>query len=129
MRRRFYPLIGTLVVAVLLSVPAAASAWSIHNYRVRDAGPEIVHKLTLCQNQGKRLLFQFVAYTETVDGGDPGFVRRTESFRRGCWRYPIVHNDDLRYRGWYYGRMRVRLLGASGASAPRYTSWKRFWSS
>jgi hypothetical protein len=113
--------LGIAAVAV-----AVANAYSIHRYTVRDAGPEIVHKLTVCDWQirpGFEVKFGFVAYTEHESGDDGGSVRYTDWLSRGCTRETLTHDDDLEYEGRYFGRVRVR------SGAVRFTSWRPFWSS
>jgi hypothetical protein len=118
---------GAFLAALIgLSAATAAEAWTIHRYTVRDAGPEIVHKLTVCDwgiRPGFEARFRFVAYTEAEDGSDGGSVRFTDWLTRGCTRESLVHDDDLRYEGTYFGRVRVR------SGAVRFTSWRPFWSS
>lgn len=100
----------------------------MYDYRVRDAGPEIVHKLTICgaAPPGFQRRFYFTAYTEAGDRTDAGSVRYRRWIASGCWRQVFRHDDDLSYRGWYYGRLRVRN---GYTSAVRLSSWRRFWSS
>jgi hypothetical protein len=119
--------VGLAIAAASLAAVPAAHGWSIHNYRVRDAGAVIVHKLTVCTNppRGKEDRFHFLAYTEYEDGSDAGDARYREWFSRGCWRFTMRH-DDLRYEGWYYGRVRVRH---DFSNTVRWTGWRRFWSS
>lgn len=112
----------------MLAAPAAAEAWSIHRYTVRDAGPSIVHKVTVCRAAppGYERKFHFTAYSESATGEDGGSVHRYNWLDDSCWRIVVEHNDDLEYTGRYFGRMRIRN-GYTGEV--RWTSWRAFWSS
>jgi hypothetical protein len=125
MRRRF-TFIATM--AAVLGAPTTAHAWSIHDYRVRDAGPSIVHRLTLCSRAqpGYEQKFYFTAYTEDRDGDDAGQVTQYNWFSRGCWTVRVTHEDDLRFEGRYYGRVKVRLARTDWI---KHTAWRAFWSS
>jgi hypothetical protein len=121
-------LLVAAVAAGALAAPSAAQAWSIHEYRVRDAGPTVVHRLTLCSQAkpGYEQKFYFTAYTETGDGSDAGNVKQYNWFSRGCWTVRVEHDDDLKYEGRYYGRVKVRLAHTDWI---KFSSWRAFWSS
>jgi hypothetical protein len=121
---RITALLATVVTAVALAVPAAAQAWSIHSYRVRDAGPEIVHKVTVCDPSPRIHRIRVRAEVE-ADGGDDRHVDYfTDVQNERCIRWSISQRDNLIYEGRYYGRLRISLLGTV-----RFTGWKSFWSS
>jgi hypothetical protein len=115
-------------VLALLVLPATADAFSVHDYRVRDAGAQIVHSVTVCDPYIRSAPLRLRSTHETADGSDRQQYYTTAWMGRGCTRVGIWYRDQLRFEGHYYGRMRVRLLGASGF-ATRRTGWRRFWSS
>jgi hypothetical protein len=124
---------GTIVAAALTgalaaAVPAVAHGWSIHRYSVRDAGPTIVHKVSVCDGapRGLERKFWFTGYSEAGDGSDAGQVRQYQWVGAGCWRIVVEHDDDLQFEGVYYGRMKVRN---AYTGAVRWTGWREFWSS
>jgi hypothetical protein len=112
----------------LLALPASAQGWSMHNFKIRDAGPEIVAKVTVCTSvaPGYEQKFHFRVHVEAADGTDA----RNHSFygwySRGCTEGSNVFRDSLRYEGHYWGRVKVRLGGTDDI---RYTRWRRFYSS
>jgi hypothetical protein len=120
--------LGAVVASTvaLTAVPATAEAWSIHNCRVRDAGPEIVGKVTVCTQvrRGYEQPFRLILFSEAVEGSDDSNYSRRVWLSRGCCRVVVAHDDDLEFRGTYYARMRVR-----GAGYIRESRWRRFWSS
>jgi hypothetical protein len=117
--------IAALVVA-LLALPAASEATSIHNYTVRDAGPEIVHKVTFCSQE--QWWWDVRIRIESEAGQDRQRWRSDweDRTRRVCNRVTFAHRDGLMYEGWYFSRMRVSIPGVGWV---RYTGWRRFWSS
>jgi hypothetical protein len=44
--RRWLTIVGA--ISALALMPSVAQAYSIHDFRIRDAGPEIVAKVTVC---------------------------------------------------------------------------------
>jgi hypothetical protein len=114
----------------LLALPATTSAFSIRNYGVRDAGSVIRHTFVLCTDRydnaaGRR--FEVVSRVEMADGRDKRFRYSTARMPRyTCRRWTQEYDDVLKYRGWYWGRVRVRLMRTDWV---QYTRWRRFWSS
>lgn len=121
---RIAALLATLVTASVLTVPAVAQAWSIHQYRVRDAGPQIIHKMTICDPSSSINRVRVRAEVD-VDGGGDRHVDYYSGWQdRRCIRWSFRQRDNLLYEGRYWGRVKVNLLGTA-----RYTSWRSFWSS
>jgi hypothetical protein len=115
------------VVAAILVLPTVAHAYSIHGYRVRDDGSTIRHSLTICKDRYDRVhRFELATRVEMADGTDKRFRYSTHSVRWGCLRLTQWYPDVLKYRGWYYGRVKVRLLQTDDV---QYTPWRRFRSS
>jgi hypothetical protein len=115
-------------LVALLVLPASARAWSIHNYRVRDAGSQIVHRVTVCAELDRweplvrvRTRVEMADDTDTVTTSDDAYQTQEP-----CELWTIRYRDILRYESWYYGRMRI-AIPATGRV--RYTRWKRFWAS
>jgi hypothetical protein len=114
----------------LLALPASAHGYSIHSYGVRDAGDEIRHTLVICTDQydnaaGRR--FELATRVERPDGRDKRFRYSTHRVPRyTCRRVTQWYPDVLKYRGWYWGRVKVRLLRTDDI---QFTPWRRFWSS
>jgi hypothetical protein len=119
--------IGLAAVAVL-ALPASAQGWSMHDFRIRDAGPEIVAKVTVCTNvaPGYEQKFLFRVHVEAADGTDARNHNFYGWYSRGCTEGSNVIRDTLRYEGYYWGRVRVRLGGTDDI---RHTRWRRFYSS
>jgi hypothetical protein len=113
-----------ITALALLALPVSAQAWSIHGYQVRDAGPEIIHKVTVCDPSPSINRIRTRAEVEADGGGDRHVDYFTDMQDRRCIRWAISQRDNLRYEGRYYGRLKIRLLGTV-----RFTSWKSFWSS
>jgi hypothetical protein len=125
---RITAVLATLVTASALAVPALAHAWSIHSFKIRDAGPEIVAKVTVCTSvaPGYEVKYHFRVHVETREGWDKRNVDFTGWYGRGCTEGSNVFRDTLRYDGWYLGRVKVRL---SQTDDVRQTRWRRFFSS
>ena len=103
-KARVLTVIGAALVA--LALPAAAQAWSIHNFRIRDAGPEIAAQVTVCTKvrPGYEQKFHFRAHVELVEGGDAHTVPFTGWYGRGCTEGTSRFRDTLlHWEGWYYG--------------------------
>jgi hypothetical protein len=118
-----------LVAALgVLALPATADAWSIHDFKIRDAGPEIVAKVTVCTRvaPGYEQKFHFRVHVEAGDGSDPRNYDFYGWYSRGCTEGSKVFRDTLRYEGLYWGRVRVRLGGTDDI---RLTGWRRFYTS
>jgi hypothetical protein len=112
----------------LLALPASAQGWSMHNFKIRDAGPEIVAKVTVCTSvaPGYEQKFHFRVHVEAADGTDACNHSFYGWYSRGCTEGSNVFRDTLRYEGHYWGRVKVRLGGTDDI---RYTRWRRFYSS
>jgi hypothetical protein len=119
-----------MIIAVVgsLAGPMSADAFSIRDYRVRDAGDRIVHRVTVCDPYIRSAPLRLRSTHETAEGLDRRHYYTTVWMGRDCTRVGLWYPDRLRFEGRYYGRLRVRLLGASGY-ATRRTGWRRFWSS
>jgi hypothetical protein len=113
-----------IAALALLALPVSAQAWSIHSYRVRDAGPEIIHKVTVCDPSPRVNRIRVRAEVDVDGGGDRHVAYFTDLQDRRCVDWSVSQRDNLRYKGRYYGRLRVRLLGTV-----RFTGWKSFLSS
>jgi hypothetical protein len=111
-----------IIPLALLAFPASSQAWSIHDFRVKDAGPEIVTRVTVCDPSPtvNRIHFRY-RYENTEEVLTDRSTGRPD-LRCLTWTHRIA--DTLAYEGTYYARIRVSMLGQAG-----YTSWKRFWSS
>lgn len=110
----------------LLALPASAQAYSLHSYRVRDAGSTIRHSLTICEDQYDLVhRFELATRVERSDGTDKRF-RYSRYTVFGCQRVTQWYRDVLKYEGWYYGRVKVTLLQTDDI---QFTRWRRFWSS
>jgi hypothetical protein len=111
----------------VLALPAMAQGYSIHDYRVRDAGPTIRHSLTVCKDRYDLVhRFGLTSRVETADGRDKRFRYSEYTVRWGCRRLTQWYPDVLKYEGRYRGRVKVRLLQTDDV---RYTPWRRFRSS
>jgi hypothetical protein len=116
-----------IAMLAVLAFPAVAQGYSIHNYRVRDAGSTIRHSLTICKDRYDLVdRFGLTSRVETADGRDKRFRYSTHTVRRGCRRLTQSYPDVLKYEGRYRGRVKVRLLQTDDV---RYTPWRRFRSS
>jgi hypothetical protein len=113
---------AALTGALAAAVPAVAHGWAIHRFTVKDAGPEIVTALTVCDPSAtvNRISFRYRYENdaEVLTDRSAG----TQDLR--CIRWTHRVRDKLNYEGFYFARIRVSMLGSA-----RYTSWKRFWSS
>jgi hypothetical protein len=111
-------------VLALLVLPTAASAYSVHRYRVRDAGSQIRHSLTICKDRYDVVhRFELASRVETANGADRRIRYSRYTVRRGCRRLVQWYPGVLRYGGWYCGRVKVRLLQTDDI---QYTRWRRF---
>ena len=125
MRRWF-----TLATAfVLLTTAGTAQAASIDKYRVRDVGDRILHRIWWCVERsdvraGYETFVRWHTRIETEDGRDRRTGKAGGWYSRGCWVTRLSRPDDLRYEGWYYGRVRLTIKGYTVS-----TGWREFWSS
>jgi hypothetical protein len=64
---------------------------------------------------------------EMDDGTDSRVYTGSDWYSNGCWTVRNAMRDSLRYRGWYYGRLRIRVgpTGETFVTRP----WWEFWSS
>jgi hypothetical protein len=126
MRRTIIALAAALTLAAVL--PTAASAASLHRYRVHDAGAVIVHRVTVCLggSSGFETLVRFAVRVEDENGDDLHVGRdRTWVREGGCTRIRWDQDDNLDHEGPYFARVRARIPGYWS----QRTSWHTFWSS
>jgi hypothetical protein len=108
----------------VLALPSTAHGYSVHNYRVRDAGSTVRHSLTVCKDRYDLVHhFGLTSRVETADGRDRRFRYSEYTVRGGCRRLTQWYPDVLKYEGRYRGRVKVRLLQTDDV---RYTPWRRF---
>jgi hypothetical protein len=91
-------------ILVLLVLPAVASAYSVHRYRVWDAGSEIRHAVTVCKDRYDLVhRFEFASRVETADGADRRIRYSRYTVRRGCRRLVQWYPDVPSVRGLVLG--------------------------
>jgi hypothetical protein len=115
--------------ALLIGVAVGiAQASSLSGYRIWDAGGEIRERYRLCVWPPPDIEWRVHDRTrvEMADGADRRTFTGSGWHPRGCVIVTSASRDTLRFRGWYFGRLRVRV-GATGEVL--YTGWRRFWSS
>jgi hypothetical protein len=116
-----------IAALALLAFPATANAASVRGYRIWDAGGVIKERWVLCVYPAPGIEWKVYDRTkvEYEDGSDPHTYVDSDWFSRGCTRVTTSTKDRLRYEGWYYARLRVRI-GYTGEII--YTPWRSFWS-
>jgi hypothetical protein len=119
---RWFTVITAALVALLL--PASAQAWNIREVTFRDAGNRIVSKVMVCHSEAAR--FHFTIVTNYSEGGDKRVVRSYGDLpHAGCGRFITLDRDRLKWKGWYVGRVKVRLGGTDWVQRSR---WVHFYS-
>ena len=120
--------IAVVTATTFVLIPATANAAQIFNYRVHDAGAQIVERYRFCLNvtPGYEVRVRDRTRVELWEGGDPHTYDAIKYYGRGCH---VVRNnfpDELTYEGTYYSRLRIRI-GTTGQVL--YSSWRSFYSS
>ena len=79
-------------------LPASVDAFSIHDYRVRDAGDRIVHRVTVCDPYIRSAPLRLRSTHETAEGFDRQQYYTTVWMRRGCTRVGIWYPTSCAWR-------------------------------
>jgi hypothetical protein len=114
---------AALTGALAAAVPAAADAASVRNYQLWDAGSVLKERYRLCVDvpAGREWKIFSRTQVEMTDGADHRNYTGSDWYSNGCWTVTNTMDDDLRWRGRYWARLRVRV-GPTGEAF-----WTRPW--
>jgi hypothetical protein len=120
---------AALTAALTAAVPAAADAASVRGYKIWDAGSVLKERYKFCIRVPAGREWKVFSHTrvEMDDGTDSRVYTGSDWYSNGCWTVRNSMDDNLEYRGSYYGRLRIRVGPTSETFVTR--PWWEFWSS